>query len=137
MLREQYPNFNSICQVLFMSITGGIDYRDAMSEWAMISPFYQGLFYFFVFVMQFGVLNVVTSTFVAATARIMSRDREEIVKNEIDRVQDYMTSVVEFFRSLDTTGSGQLTWDSFHVHMEQIHVKAYFQGLDLDVTHAR
>merc|ERR1712151_1492384 len=75
--------------------------------------------------------------FVNATLRIASKDKEEVVNNEIIRMEDYMQKVSEFFRELDHGGSGQLTWEMFEANMENLHVKAYFQSLEIDYHHAR
>jgi len=135
-LRDHYTGFNDVMTSLFMSITGGVDWQDVLRDWREVSWAYGPIFIFFIFVMHFGVLNVVMATFVAATAQIASKDRDQIVKNEIAKMGDYMGKVTEFFKEADSDGSGSLSWDEFQSHMEKPHVKAYFQALDMDVSQA-
>lgn len=137
MLKREYPDLISVWRVLFMAITGGVDWRDIFHDWRRVGRFYSILFMIYIFIMQFGVLNIVTSTFVAATSRIASKDREEIVRSEIRRMEDYMMKVVRFFHDLDTHNSGVLTWDDFQASLDNVQVKAYFQALELDVSQAQ
>merc|ERR1740121_1440278 len=64
-------------------------------------------------------------------------DREEIVKNELIRMEDYMVKVAEFFKSLDTEQTGVITWETFQENLEHVKVKAYFQALDLEISQAK
>merc|ERR1711920_266120 len=55
---------------------------------------------------------------------------------EMKALKEYATDIKEFFQQADTDQSGQLSWDEFRTHLEDDHVKAYFQTLDLDIRKA-
>merc|ERR1712113_712647 len=52
------------------------------------------------------------------------------------RMQQYRQKVELFFREADLDKSGYLNWEEFHRHMQNEHVKAYFEALELDVQQA-
>mmetsp|Transcript_22649 Transcript_22649/g.56522 ORF Transcript_22649/g.56522 Transcript_22649/m.56522 type:complete len:192 (+) Transcript_22649:2-577(+) len=121
---------------LFMAISGGVDWDAVMWPLVEVNPLYGVLFLFYVFVMQFGVLNVVVGTFVAQAAEIASKDREALVKFEIRQWQAYTQRIRTFFQEADVDQSGTLSWEEFSAHLQNQKVKAYFQALDLDVSQA-
>merc|ERR1712014_153386 len=119
-----------------MVISGGVDWGDAMKPLANVHPIYGPIFIFYVFVMHFGVLNVVVGTFVATATEIASKDREALVKYEIRQMEGYTNRIKTFFHEADVDNSGTLSWEEFSAHLENRKVKAYFQALDLDVSQA-
>jgi len=121
---------------LFMVISGGVDWVDAMKPLGEIHWFYEQVFLFYIFFMFFAVLNVVIGTFVATTSEIQSKDRETVVKNELNRFESYAKKIKEFFHEADTDKSGRLTWEEFEAYLRNNRVKAYFQALELDVSQA-
>lgn len=121
---------------LFMTISGGIDWRDAVSPLRSLSWMFEPLFNFYVFFMVIGVLNVVVGAFVAATAEISSRDRDYLVKNEMTQMDAYGKKVKTFFKEADKDHSGQLSWEEFKDYLKIPKVSAYFRSLELDVSQA-
>jgi len=121
---------------LFMSVTGGLEWGQLHKVWKDVHWLYGRFFVLYIFIMHFGIVNVVMATFVAATSQIASKDREHVVKNEIAKMEEYMHKVTMFFREADQDGSGSLSWEEFQEHMDKPHVKAYFQALELDVSQA-
>merc|ERR1712039_578258 len=97
---------------------------------------YVPIFIFYVFVMHFGVLNVVIGTFVATATEIAAKDREALVKYELRQWQVYTERIKTFFQEADLDKSGTLSWDEFKAHLGNHKVRAYFQTLDLDVSQA-
>eukprot|EP00969_Alexandrium_andersonii_P235767 10409147-Alexandrium_andersonii.AAC.1 len=59
-----------------MTISGGVDWKDAMSPLLHIHWSYQPVFTLYIFLMVIGVLNVVMGAFVAATADMVAKDKE-------------------------------------------------------------
>mmetsp|Transcript_33643 Transcript_33643/g.50201 ORF Transcript_33643/g.50201 Transcript_33643/m.50201 type:complete len:163 (+) Transcript_33643:2-490(+) len=74
--------------------------------------------------------------FVAATAEISSRDRDVLVKNEMQNQQMYMKKIKTFFQEADRDRSGLLSWNEFREHLKIPKVSAYFRALELDVSQA-
>jgi len=136
LLRESYGGLAKTTVTLFKVISGGIDWGDAMLPVEQIHPLYVPVFIFYVFVMHFGVLNVVIGTFVATATEIASKDREALVKYELRQWQVYTERIKTFFQEADEDKSGTLSWEEFRSRLEDQKVRAYFQTLDLDVSQA-
>lgn len=135
-LLENYGSVPTAILTLFMTISGGVDWRDVMRPLESIHWIYQPVFTFYVFLMVIGVLNVVMGAFVAATAEITNKDREALIKNEIVQFQAYSNNIKAFFQDADTDGSGLLSWEEFQEHLKVPKVAAYFRSLELDMTQA-
>jgi len=135
-LLEFYGDVPTAVLSLFMTISGGVDWHDAMRPLKAVHWIYQPLFAFYVFLMVIGVLNVVMGAFVAATAEISKRDRDALVKAEMDEQQAYTRKIKTFFNEADKDRSGLLSWGEFKEHLKIPKVSAYFRALELDVSQA-
>jgi len=122
----------AIC--LFMMVSGGLDWRDAMLPMKQVHHLYEYFFLFYVFFMVIGVLNVVVGAFVAATGEIANRDRDLIIKAEMAHLTTYLEKVRTFFSEADMDGSGKLSLDEFKSHLDNRRVCAYFHALGIDVS---
>jgi len=121
---------------LFMSICGGIDWREAWQALDDVHWVYSCVFIFYIFFMMFGVLNVVIATFVEGASMISRQDRELVTQSELDRNREETSNIRRFFQDADLDNSGDLTWEEFETYLQQEHVQAYFQSFQLDVSQA-
>jgi len=117
---------------LFQSITGGRDWAEVYDELDRIHGVHSSLFVLFIYFMVFLVLNVVIATVVNVTSGVSSRDRDSVVDVQMKLLKNYTIDIKEFFKSADTDGSGQLSFEEFSRHLKHPRVKAYFTTLDLD-----
>jgi len=122
---------------LFMSICGGVDWRDLWVILRDVSWVYGWAFIFYIFFMVFGVLNVVVATFVEQSSLISQRDRELVTQNELEKNRQYYNNIRGFFEEADLDGSGTLSSQEFEDYLGDENVQAYFQSFELDVTQAR
>jgi len=121
---------------LFMSISGGISWKEPVETLACVHWAYEPAFTFFIFFMFFGVLNIVVGAFVTATGEIAKQDREFLINAELESVEAYTRKIKTFFAEADKDESGMLSWQEFECHLKNPKVSAYFASLELDVTHA-
>jgi len=135
-LAEYYGNVWTAMVTLFMSISGGVDWSDAMAPLEHIHWLYEVTFVFFIFFMFFGVLNIVVSAFVQAAAEIAKRDRELVIAQELRESESYTKAVKDFFAEADKDQSGMLSWEEFEEHLTNHKVSAYFASLGINETHA-
>jgi len=134
-----HANFGSIMRsmvCLFMSISGGVDWKDAINPLRTVHWLYEPAFIFYTFIMLFGVLNVVVASFVENTAQLSRKDESAMIANEMRQVAEHTARIKKFFHEADVDKSGHLSWDEFERHLEDDQVKAYFQTLELDVSEA-
>jgi len=121
---------------LFMSICGGIDWREAWQALHNIHWLYSCVFVFYIFFMMFGVLNVVIATFVEGASMISRQDRELVTQTELNRKTEETNNIRRFFHEADKDNSGGLSWEEFETYLQREHVQAYFQSFQLDVSQA-
>jgi len=136
-LLEYYGSVPRAVVSLFMTISGGVDWYEAMKPLKAIHWLYEPVFNAYVFFMVIGVLNVVVGAFVAATADIASKDRDCLVKAELTHMMAYTRKIRTFFQEADKDKSGMLSWQEFKTHLQTPEVSAYLQALELDVSQAR
>lgn len=135
-LRRWYGGLSSTTVTLFMVISGGVDWVEVFRPMSDLGPLYGLIFIAYVFFLYFGVLNVVMAAFVNAAAEVAAQDREEVVSNQLAKADRYRKKVEEFFKEADKDESGFLDWAEFEAHLQNEHVQAYFQSLDLDIQQA-
>jgi len=135
-LLELFGGVPAAANCLFMMVSGGIDWKDAMVPMKQVDGFYEYFFTFYVFFMVVGVLNVVVGAFVAATGEIANRDRDLIVKAEMTQLTSYLDKVRTFFTEADVDKSGKLSWEEFKSYLDDKRVKTYFHALGMDVSQA-
>mmetsp|Transcript_114005 Transcript_114005/g.329326 ORF Transcript_114005/g.329326 Transcript_114005/m.329326 type:complete len:583 (-) Transcript_114005:77-1825(-) len=121
---------------LFMSISGGCDWADAVRPLGEMSTVYELLFLFYMFFMYFGVLNVVIGAFVATVQQIAASDPETAAKYAASQMEAYIHRIKGFFRQADVDHTGTLSWEEFRRQLMKPRVQAYFRALDLDVSQA-
>uniref|UniRef100_A0A7S2Q899 EF-hand domain-containing protein n=1 Tax=Zooxanthella nutricula TaxID=1333877 RepID=A0A7S2Q899_9DINO len=135
-LRRWWGSLYRCFVTLFMAISGGADWVDMTRPLLLVNEWYECLIVLYVFLMSFGILNVVIGTFVATVHNIAAQDRDSMQKYKLHQCKEYMGKIREFFREADVDRSGTLSWNEFKTHLASPTVKAYFQALDLDVSHA-
>eukprot|EP00927_Polykrikos_kofoidii_P082170 TRINITY_DN80_c0_g1_i2.p1 TRINITY_DN80_c0_g1~~TRINITY_DN80_c0_g1_i2.p1 ORF type:complete len:784 (-),score=171.80 TRINITY_DN80_c0_g1_i2:322-2406(-) len=136
-LLEAYGSMQKALLSLFMAISGGKDWSELMTPLYNLHWFYSIVFLFYIFFTLFGVLNVVTSTFVDSAYQVSQKDRDIMIQQEAAHEKRYTRNMKNFFHEADKDGSGLLSWNEFDEYLKDPDVKAYFSALELDVSQAR
>jgi len=119
---------------LYMSITGGISWVEVIHPLSDVSDSLVVVFVSYVILAQLAVLNVVTGVFCQNAMDSASHDQELVTQQMLDNKQAYITRLQDIFRTVDSDGSGTVTFQEFRDHLDNEPVKAYFESLELDVT---
>mmetsp|Transcript_27688 Transcript_27688/g.50598 ORF Transcript_27688/g.50598 Transcript_27688/m.50598 type:complete len:431 (+) Transcript_27688:1106-2398(+) len=135
-LLEYYGSLYKCIVTLFATISGGIDWYDALRPLRALSWLYELVFMTYIFFMFFGVLNVVIGAFVAATAEAGNKDREAVISSQMNDLVRYTKKLKGVFMDADSDGSGTLSWEEFKDYLQHPKVKAYFQSFGLKVSEA-
>merc|ERR1740129_1271096 len=122
--------------VLFMSISGGMDWDEILWLLADLSVVYAAFYCFYVAFVVFGVLNVVTAVFVDNAWQIAQMDRDLVVQEQTKKKEAYMKELKNLFMEADIDESGSLSWEEFEEHLQDDRVQAYLSTMELDVTEA-
>merc|ERR1719331_1346570 len=118
---------------LFFSISNGVDYRPLAAElehihWAL---FY--VFCFYIFVMVFGILNVLIGVFCEQANQTSALDDDLIIQAEQERMSNFLVNMKKLFNDIDKDDSGTIQWEEFRDYIKDEHVMTYLlaQGLNL------
>ncbi|CAE7744895.1 unnamed protein product, partial [Symbiodinium sp. CCMP2456] len=87
---------------------------------------------FYVTVVVFAVLRVISAVFLKDTLDAAQSDAEQMVVERMKLKADFAAKLEGIFNAIDNTGNGMITEDRLAVILENPKVKAYFQLMDLD-----
>ncbi|CAE7881238.1 Catsper1, partial [Symbiodinium microadriaticum] len=90
-------------------------------------------FVFYVTVVVFAILRVISAVFLKDTLDAAQSDAEQMVVERMKLKADFAAKLEGIFNAIDHTGNGMITEDRLAVILENPKVKAYFQLMDLDV----
>jgi len=95
--------------------------------------------YMFVFIIYrcligFAVLNVVNAVFVQQTMRVAQADQDLQISQKQKAADAYARKLKAFFKRLDTSGDGYLSWDEFSALLEDEKLQHWMATLELE-TH--
>lgn len=122
---------------MLLSITGGIDWIEAVQPLEEISFVYRGLWIFYVVFVVIGVLNVLTGIFVERACELSGLDQDLVIQAEIRRNEKFLVEMKRIFDEADADGSGTVNWEEFHSFIKNPRVQAYFATKQLDAFDAR
>jgi len=140
-VNEHFGSMRTAAASLWAAISGG-------NDWMMYANLLTGTahdesgrtllflgFTFYIAFCQIGLLNVVTGMFVDSA--VATRTRDEVVECFQSDLNSTTEEVKRIFKEADSDQSGHMTFKEFYKHLENPWVRAYFSGLDLDVSDAR
>jgi len=133
-LVELYGSVAQSMFTLFQAISGGMDWKDAVSPIMKTSPTYGVLFLFYILFMVFGVLNIVTGVFIDIVLENAQADRKFQISEELDKRKQHMLEFMALFHKLDINGDGILTKDEMVQSLQNKWMEGYLVTLGLDVS---
>lgn len=133
-LRRYFGTLSLSMLSLFMSMSGGEDWINVMSALAPLSAEYIVAFLVFVTVALLAFLNVITAVFIETAMQQAQNDKELMVQQELADQENYMSIMREVYNELDTNNNGEVSFDEFHLHINDARIQAYLQRLELDAS---
>lgn len=138
-LRAYWGSIDESIITLFMSMTGGISWVEpvrALRRCDTTVAIYFSMFLFFISFTLFAYLNVITGFFVDNAFDLASHDKEQAVQEQLRTKAKWMTEFKDFFKSIDTDNSGDLTIKELEEHIQNDTIQSYFAHMKLDVDKA-
>lgn len=120
-LLNLYGNLFETMLSLFMSISGGADWRDLVAPLEKISKVYVVAFSLFVIMVLFGMLNILTAIFVEATNKIADVDADLVINEHLDSED----SAIEHLRRLLASDGRNPKDPSTIITQEQFEAKLF------------
>ncbi|CAE7812204.1 CCR3 [Symbiodinium sp. CCMP2456] len=98
-------------EVLFMSVSGGLDWGYASDIFIELESYYAAAGYlFFIALVALAVLNVVTAVFVEYAMKMAADDRDLVIQDTLAKRNKYMQDAMLVFKEADADGSGSITY---------------------------
>merc|ERR1719329_1367237 len=133
-LRRYFGTLSLSMLSLFMSMSGGEDWVNIMNALAPLSAEYVVAFLAFVTVALLAFLNVITAVFIETAMQQAQNDKELMVQQELADKEKNMSIMQEVYNELDTNNNGEVSFDEFHLHINDERIQAYLQKLELDAS---
>jgi len=132
-----YSSLSDTMYTLLASITGGVDWTDAVAPLDRISTIYRCLWTFYIIFVVIGVMNVLTGIFVERACELSGLDKDLVVQAEVKRNELFVKEMKKLFREADADGSGSISWHEFKEYLENPQVQAYLCTKQLNAFDAR
>jgi len=132
-----YGGVERTMMTLFMTISGGIEWKVAAWPMFQLGWFYGLLWTTYIAFMVFGLLNVLTGIFVDAAIQAMMNDRDNIIQTQLEERHSLINMIHGIFQDSDADGSGQVTMDEFVEMLEKPDMVAYLEAMGIDISEAK
>jgi len=131
-----YGGVGRTMMTLFMTITGGLEWKRAAWPVAELGWVYAALWTCYITFMVFGMLNVLTGIFVDAAFQVMMGDRDNIIQTQMEERHSLINKIRRIFHDSDTDDSGLVTMDEFRSLLKNPEMVAYLNAIGIDSSEA-
>eukprot|EP00931_Biecheleriopsis_adriatica_P121452 TRINITY_DN96539_c0_g1_i1.p1 TRINITY_DN96539_c0_g1~~TRINITY_DN96539_c0_g1_i1.p1 ORF type:complete len:649 (+),score=126.38 TRINITY_DN96539_c0_g1_i1:55-2001(+) len=121
---------------LYMTISGGVDWRDAAMPLLDVNPLAFAMFLFYTLIMSLCVLNVLTGIFCQAAIESAAADQENIIEFQLFEKQRYVETLEKLFSDFDDDLNGKCSLQEFETHLSNSTMQALLRSLEIEVRDA-
>jgi len=132
-----YGNIQRTMTTLFMTISGGLEWRQAALPMSRLGWVYGIIWMAYIAFMIFGMLNVLTGIFVDAAFQAMTNDRDNIIQTQLEEKHSLINMIRGIFEDSDVDGSGQVTFLEFQKLLDNPDMVAYLEAMGIDSSEAQ
>lgn len=133
-LLKYYGTIRLTVLTLFMSTTGGMDWSKAADVLWPIGPFYYIIFLFYVSVVSFAVVNLITGLFVEGCMKAAEKDRILEMQDTKTETDDFKEAVKTLFMELVKDEDGILDREELGVAIQEPRMKAFMEWVQYDAN---
>jgi len=119
---------------LYMASTGGESWRNLADPLKPVGQLFYMLFLLYIAFFMFVFVNTVTSLFIEATMNSADKEWRMVVREEMQKKNDYVRKAEQLFEFMDRDSSGDVTEDEFKKYTTNPQMAAFASSLDLDVS---
>jgi len=124
-------------RTLLMAISGGTDWIQFTNMLDAVSALYSLIFILYIMLVFHGVLHVIASIFVDSAMNTSKQEKDDLIFQEMNRGDSYMTLIQTVLQEADKDMSGTISWGEFQKYLDDPRMKEFFKAIELDVTEAR
>lgn len=118
---------------LFMAISGGVDWKDAVAPLSALSEIIDYLMGIYVFFTVFCFINVVTGIFVDNAKALGEQEMLHQRAGQYLRRRRWVKEVVKLFAKMDISAEGDLSYEEFAAEIQDERVQECFRHLGINV----
>jgi len=98
-----------------------------------VQPLYGFFFTFYVAIVCFATLKVISALFIKETLTIANRDHEAVMEERIRQKTQIIENLRQVFKDVDRSGDGRVNFEEFKLIMDEPRVHAWLANLELAV----
>jgi len=117
---------------LFMSTTGGMDWSIAANALSQTGEFYYTLFLFYVSVVSFALVNLITGLFVDSAMKAGEKDRMVEMQDSMTEAADFKQAVKQLFMEMVKDEDGLLDRGELEGAIKDDRMKAFMHLVQYD-----
>merc|ERR1719326_397172 len=126
-LLKYYGTIRGTMLTLFMSTTGGMDWSDAADVLWPIGPFYYIVFLFYVSVVSFAIVNLITGLFVDGAMKAAEKDRIVEMQDVKTEADEFKEAVKQLFMEMVRDEDGVLDREELELAIQEPRMKAFME----------
>lgn len=135
-LRLYFGSVGASMLSLFMTITGGIDWKDAYFPLSQVSAAACLVFLIYISLMTLCIMNVLFGIFCQCALDAASLDREQVVSLQMAERKRFVEELTGLFARWDYQDSGNCTLAEFKHHLEDEETQALLSSLQIPARDA-
>eukprot|EP00929_Paragymnodinium_shiwhaense_P091234 TRINITY_DN51254_c0_g1_i2.p1 TRINITY_DN51254_c0_g1~~TRINITY_DN51254_c0_g1_i2.p1 ORF type:complete len:653 (+),score=118.89 TRINITY_DN51254_c0_g1_i2:109-2067(+) len=132
-LQEFWGTVPKSMWVLFMSISGGVNWQEVVEPLQEVWPPLVLVFSFYVTFTVFAMLNVITGVFCESAIAAARTDADHVCQEHLLHKSTYMQSVKNLFTKIGQSGEG-ITYDDLEEFLSDEMAPGFFAALDIDIS---
>lgn len=132
-IRLLFGDLSSSMLSLYMSMTGGMDWRIPYKVVNYAGVFYSTLFLLFTFLILFAVFNILTGVFVEKAVVAAQPTREEFIQEQHRKTEETMKEFRHMCHLLDQNQTGTISREEVSKAMEHELMTSYMAAIGLEV----
>jgi len=136
-ITKMYGSVGSSMLTLFMAITSGVDWIEALKPLRKIAGYYDAVMVIFISFIMLGLLNVLTAVFVESAGNISHIDKELAIQQQIVNQAALVSSMKSVFSKALEEGTTVISGEKLNVLLESEEVQAHLQIFEVGATQAK
>lgn len=130
---ELYGDLKMTMRTLFEAVSGGNDWGGLLAPLASLSSAYEYLFVFYVILVVFGIMNILTAIFVENASSLLDIDHDLVIQDEISRDNYTIDAIKKLFRVADRDNRGVINAAALSEQLRQKEARVYLRVLGIDI----
>mmetsp|Transcript_102750 Transcript_102750/g.297040 ORF Transcript_102750/g.297040 Transcript_102750/m.297040 type:complete len:253 (+) Transcript_102750:3-761(+) len=122
---------------LYLAMSQGRAWGDLLAPIMDVGDFFVFVFFLFITVTTFGVLNIVTAVFVESAMRTAQHYRELLVQEKMRDWENVVRHMREVFHQIDEDGSGTISMGEMEYFLGDPDLRMYVEALDISTSDTR